>query len=298
MIKVEFDDLEAPEAWSVESLNARLELLESGEVLVIDDLPNEIYHQSNGVSCSKIKKFIECPYMYWAHFIEKSVPYEHKSYFDFGSAGHTAILEPWKFDDEYAKQPEDMVRQGREWEYFQERHNGKTILTHKQWELLPELVKAVRGWRYSDLLTKNGKAETSYYKRDEETGLIIKCRTDYEVGGFISDLKTSDTVDPKYMISKFKKLGYHVQDAMYSDIVKPKGFVFVAVSSSQPIMVTAPVEFSRQLKRLGYLKYRKALRGIKECMESGVWPMYTDQKVTIEPNQYDLAELETLEGEL
>ncbi len=297
----DFDDV----PWTIETLNARLRLLQLGEVLRIEDLPNEIYHAVIGVSCSKLKVFIDdCPFMYKATFIDKLVPFVHKSYFDFGSAGHTMILEPHKFDSEYCKMP-DYSGEGsvakKELFKLNAQKRGQTVLGEAHFDAMPKLRAAIDANPAAKGLTSGGVAEVSYFKRDKETGLIIKCRPDYMINDLIVDLKTSDTVNPKYVVGKFSKLQYDIQDAMYCDVVGVDGFVFVAIQSAPPYMVTAPIMFDEQKRRLAHLKYRKALRELKQCMESNVWPMYkpnTENGVfLLKANKFDLIELEKMESE-
>lgn len=298
---IDFND--EPVKWTKESLNARLGSLQPGEILRIEDLPNDVYHSSKGVSTSKIKKFIECPYLYYCHFVAKTVEFKDQVHFAFGDAGHTTILEPEKFESRYVRQPDSIkVRRGAEWDIFEgkAKAQGKKVLSADQWDAMPELRKAIDMHPTANRYLTGGCAEVSYFTKDEDTGLIIKCRTDYEIQGagglVLTDLKTSDTVDPRFIPAKFKKLGYHIQDAIYSYITGAAGFVFVAIQSSAPHIVTAPVIMSENAKRKGYLDFRKALQGIKECHDSGVWPMYTDKPVMIELNKFEENELEQLEG--
>ncbi len=303
MIELEFDEVEPQAPWTLESLNARIDALEVGEVLRIEDLSNELYHKSHGVSTSQLKVFIDCPYRYHAMYVERSIEFEDKPCFAFGRAGHTAILEPHKFELDYIRQPDDIAtRTGAKWEYFKEQatRQGKEVLSGEFYDAMPKLQKSIKASKYGEILTTGGVAEVSYWMNDQESGMVIKCRPDYELKGgkIISDLKTSVSTKPSKIERKFKELGYHIQDALYSYIVKPDAFVFVAIESKAPHVVTAPIEFDADVKRLGYLKFKKALRDLKQCHESGVWPMYTEKKVVISATKYELNEIERLEGEL
>lgn len=300
----DFDAIEPTKKWTIDTLNDRLGILSVGEVLRIEGLPNDVYHGCNGISTSKIKLFLECPYKYFCAFIEKSTEFKHQSYFDFGDTGHTTILEPEKFESRYVRQPDEIKkRSGARWDSFlyEAEVLNKTVLTGNQYDAMPKLKEAINRNKDAVKFTTGGVAEVSYFKIDEDTGFVVKCRTDYEIrrGGkfIISDLKTTKSSDPRFMDGNFKKLGYHIQDAVYSDITGTDAFVFVAVESKEPYVVTAPIIMPSELKRLGHLKYRKAMRGIKQCMESGVWPMYVSGAHTVKTNKFDLDELEKLENE-
>ncbi|MGI2079195.1 PD-(D/E)XK nuclease-like domain-containing protein [Shewanella putrefaciens] len=291
----------APPAWTIESLNARLEQLAPGERLIIDDLPDDIYHGAIGVSSSKLKLFIECPQKYYAKYIAKIIPDPEKAYFDFGKAVHTTFLQPWLFGSSYVRQPDEIkIRSGNAWKTFKAAAdaNGQVVLTADQWDDMPILRQSLESNAKAKALTTGGVAERSIFTRDVETGLIIKCRPDYMIGKLIIDLKSDASADPRFFGAKAKKLGYHIQDALYTDVSCADEFAFLVVESCRPFVITAPVILDANVKRLGYLKYRKAMRELKRCMTHNVWPAYTDVAVTVGLNHFEQQDLEALENEL
>lgn len=290
----------APKPWTIETLNARLEQLAPGERLIIDDLPDDIYHGAIGVSSSKLKLFIECPQKYHAKYIAKIIPDPEKAYFDFGKAVHTTFLQPWLFASSYVRQPDEIkVRRSKAWDEFKAKAdaNGQVVLTSDQWDDIPILRQSLESKPKAKALTTGGVAERSIFTRDVETGLIIKCRPDYMIGSLIIDLKSDASADPRFFGAKAKKLGYHIQDALYTDVAQADEFAFLVVESSRPFVITAPVILDADVKRLGYLKYRKAMRELKRCMEHNVWPAYTDVAVTVGLNAFEAQELDALENE-
>lgn len=296
----DFDFDEVPQVWTVEALNKSLDGLTVGEQLRIEDLPNDIYHAVQGVSASKLKLFIECPYKYHAMYVAMTMAFKEKQYFSFGRAGHTTILEPHKFDREFTCMP-DYSGSGsvakKDLFKAQAAREGKEILTQEQWDAQSLLRKSIDAHPTAKRFLSGGVAEVSYFIRDAETGLIIKARPDYMISNLIVDLKTSDTTDPRFVGAKFRKLGYHIQDALYTDVVNAENFVFVAIESKGAHVVTAPIIFDDNVKRLGYLKYRKAIRDLKRCMDTGQWPMYTEKPLIIKANKFDLDELQKMESE-
>ncbi|MCU7962389.1 PD-(D/E)XK nuclease-like domain-containing protein [Shewanella sp. SW32] len=291
----------APKPWTIETLNVRLEQLAPGERLIIDDLPDDIYHGAIGVSSSKLKLFIECPQKYYAKYIAKIIHDAEKAYFDFGKAIHTVFLQPWLFESSYVCQPEEIkIRSSKVWYAFKEKADaaGQVVLTQAQWDDMPILRQSLESNAKAKALTHHGVAERSIFTRDVETGLIIKCRPDYMIGKLIIDLKSDASADPRFFGPKAKKLGYHIQDALYTDVAQADEFAFLVVESSRPFVITAPVILDADVKRLGYLKYRKAMRELKRCMEHNVWPAYTDLAVTVGLNHFEQQDLEALENEL
>lgn len=291
----------APKPWTIESLNERLEYLVPGERLIIDDLPDDIYHGAIGVSSSKLKLFIECPQKYYAKYIAKIIPDPEKAYFDFGKAVHTTFLQPWLFASSYVRQPNEItIRSGNTWKTFKAAAdaNGQVVLTQDQWDDMPILRQSLESNPKAKALTTGGVAERSIFTRDVDTGLIIKCRPDYMIGKLIIDLKSDASADPRFFGAKAKKLGYHIQDALYTDVAGADEFAFLVVESCRPFVITAPVILDADVKRLGYLKYRKAMRELKRCMTHNVWPAYTDVAVTVGLNHFEQQDLEALENEL
>ncbi|MCL1124483.1 PD-(D/E)XK nuclease-like domain-containing protein [Shewanella surugensis] len=287
--------------WTIERLNTALNKLAINETLIIDDLPNDIYHGCIGVSCSKLKTFIECPQKYQAKYVDCIIPEPKKAYFDMGSAIHTVVLEPHLFNSSYVCQSELIkTRRGKAWDEFKDKADtaGQIVLTKEQWDDMPILRQSLASNATAQALTHGGVSERSVFKRDSETNLIIKCRPDYQIDNLIVDLKSDASADPRFFGAKAKKLGYHVQDALYSDVTGADEFVFFVIESSRPFVITAPIILNSNVKRLGYLKYRKAMRELAHCLQSNIWPAYTHEPVTVELNKFEQEELEQLEDQI
>lgn len=269
----------------ITKLNKRLESLEVGERIVIENLHNDVYHGCEGISASKLKVFIECPAKYQALYITHEIERESNATFDVGSAAHSLCLEPENFNQEFILQPAYIdVRRGKKWDSFVEVHKDKTVLTKDQWDYCHAMRDAVARHPFSSRLLKGGKAEVSYFVRDEETGLIVKCRTDYRLDDLIVDLKTCRSSEPKKFARDAVRLGYHVQDALYRDVTGLEHFAFVAVESEKPFVVTAPITCSDNARQLGHLEYRQALKGIRDSLDFNMWPGYTTEPVEIDVN--------------
>lgn len=283
-------------------LNKKIDALEKGGKIIIDGLPDTFYHQSKGISCSMIKKYIENPLKYHYEYIltegEKITKTEKKSYFDFGKAIHTLLLEPHLFDDTYVKQDESIkVRRGKIWDEFEEVHAGKTILTSEQWEHIEYFSKQDS---YADLAKYfvNGTPEQSCFYYDPNFDCVLKCRPDFYNPnlGLMIDLKTINNASPEYLSHQSLKLGYHVQDAFYSYIYNYPEFIFVFVESNPPFPCTFPVSISSEAKELGKLLFTKAINDIKNSIENDIWTSYTDSEVEITLNFYQKNLLEQMRG--
>lgn len=69
------------------------------------DIPNEVYHSSNGISSSMLKDARISLMYYELRHVTKVIERENKRCFDLGSAFHTLTMEPEKFDAEFSVKP-------------------------------------------------------------------------------------------------------------------------------------------------------------------------------------------------
>jgi exodeoxyribonuclease VIII len=280
----------------LEQLNERLAELKPGETISIENVPNDVYHASEGVSTSKLKLWLECPAKYYAQHVAGEIKRKEKKAFDVGSAAHCLILEPEKFNSDFIIQPEEIkVRRGKAWDAFKEQAGDKIVLTKSDWEACHAMRDAVMAHTVGAQLVQNGKPEVAFFKRDEETNLIIKCKADYIIGDLIVDVKTAVSSEPSEFGRKAKTLGYHIQDAIYRDVIGMREFAFLVIEKEEPHIVTAPILFDTEARKLGYIEYRNAMRGIKQCFDTNAWHGYTDEPVIIGLTNWEKQKLEQLE---
>lgn len=277
----------------ITKLNNQLAKLKPGETLVRENLHIEAYHGAEGISTSKIKLFLECPAKYHAKYVAKTLEEKSKAAFDLGKAAHGLILEPEVFLSDFCVQPDYIkVRRGKQWDEFQAANEGKTIITRQHWDDCHAMRDAVARNPFGKRMLSGGKAEVSFFKRDEETDLIIKCRSDYWIDDVMVDVKTCQSSEPHKFGRHAKQFGYHIQDSLYRDVSGVDEFAFVAIESSAPFVTTAPVMFDDEARELGHLLYRRAVTGIREAMDFDLWPGYTTEPVTIGLKSWEREELE------
>lgn len=261
-------------AFSIESINAMIDRLFPGELLQLDDVPDSIYHATKGYGSSIISEFAENQAKA-KHTIDGHR--EEKDYYDVGSAVHCKMLEGERFYDSFTVVPENIKqRRGKEWEAFKAINEDKIILKRNDWKTAHDMSQAAL-LRHGQYFT-GGKAETSYWKKDVETGLIIKARLDYRIGNIAVDLKTAANANPdKFMNTR----SYFIQDAMYTDVTGVDEFVFVVVEKEAPYLSFVG-RYNDEDKYLAYQVYRDSLRKLKVCLETGHWLGYADQHEIVE----------------
>ena len=282
---------------AVEDVNDSLRSLDAGEILVCDDLDNEVYHQCEGISSSKIKYYMStCGQNFKAKYISKLIKEKEKDYFNMGNAIETLLLEPEKFLSMFIRQPDEIAnRNSLDYKIFKLRAQLKDliVLTSEQWDDLKYFKnKCEQSPLLIGLMSANGTIQRSVFKRDEHTGLIIKCRLDYCWEDIGVDVKSSVNASPRWFNLQAKKLGYAIQDAMYSDIANLNEFHFMTIESALPFTITYDSVFDIEMKNLGYYQYRCGLMEIKASTEADEWKPYTRDTNIIKATQYDLVALD------
>jgi hypothetical protein len=139
----------------------------------------------------------------------------------------------------------------------------------------------------------SGEAEMSVYATDPITGIRLRGRMDwinheYHNDGtvLIDDVKTSITANPFDLERQFYKLGYWMQRAWYEDLLILAGlaekvdFVFTVVEKDEPHIVQN-VRYLNSAIAEGRRANREAIDLYARCMETGKWPTYSGEIVSI-----------------
>lgn len=201
-------------------------------------------------------------------------PREETDAMRLGTAVHTAILEPERFDSSvvaYAAR-----RSGALWDAFQAEHAGKTILTAEQYQRAGDMRDYVLGCpKLRRLFEDGGTQEVSIFWT--VSGVGLKARPDWldVPRARIVDLKTTSDLDDWALMRSAKRYGYHVQGAMFLDACAELGadvrdvWLLYVLSSGAPAC---------KLRRLpdeaiaeGRAIYLAALETYQACQRSGVW---------------------------
>lgn len=229
---------------------------------------NEYLGNDSHVSSSGLKQILRSP----AHFRrylnrkEESVPH-----LDLGTAVHCAILEPERFRQEYISIPvsradifhEEDLRliqdeEKRQIRFLTESQMNVVTGVQQQLERKPEIIE----------LLKTGKAESSIFWQDQETGLRCKIRPDLLVlPDLMLELKT--TFDPSVAVFQRTSLLqlYHLAAAMYREGVAQvtgyyPSYMFVVACRFPPYAVETFIPSPAMLDK-GKALFREALRKLK-----------------------------------
>lgn len=205
---------------------------------------------------------------------------------DFGSAIHTAVLEPHLFDAKFMRGPDD--RRGNAWKAAVEmaESQGRTCLVGHEWEEARQIANRLHLDPLLKALADQTVVEQSAFWVDPEFGLDCRMRADgYATKAkLIVDLKTTTDAGYDFWSRNAANFGYHVQEDMYSDGWAAAGgggvdgFIFVVVEKDPPYF-HAIYELEPQARAEGSEIRRRAMQTYEQCLRTNTWPDY-DKGVT------------------
>lgn len=271
------------------------------------DLTNAEYHKGPGVSKSMLDVAAppNCPLDFYDKYVDPNPP-EVKPKDDWqvlGDAIHKAILEP-DLMSQFAYVPDDAPARPTEamkkskspsvssqdrvswWADFERENEGKVILPATMARAIIGARDAVHTHPVAKHLFTGGNAEQTYYARDPRTGMLIKCRPDYELlerEGMLVDLKTTESAAERAFRQSVISYRYDVQDPWYGDTVelafdaKPREivqkFVFVGVEKIRPFC-TGIYWITPEDRIKGRDMAATDMALIAECRRTNLWPDY------------------------
>jgi hypothetical protein len=203
---------------------------------------------------------------------------------DLGSAVHIAALEPHRFEEVVIRGPDD--RRGHKWTDAVEEAKayGGLVLVSKDYDKARRMGDAaqklpiVRQLSETQLLK-----EASAFWTDEATGIECRCRPDIYCPAFeiMADLKTTGDASAFTWAKRAADMGYHAQEAWYTDGWQKAGgggvdgFVFIAIETDYPHLAAA-YELTPRAVEEGRLAMAKALGLYKECRDAKSFPGYPE----------------------
>jgi len=205
-----------------------------------------------------------------------------------GRALHVAVLEPAEFGHRYAVWAGG-DRRAKGYAAFVEASPGREILTEAEYEEVKAKSLAVHSHPVAGPLVRQCEAE--FTLRWHLDGRACKGRLDgiHHAGHRVVDLKGLRDASPEGMGRAVMTYQYLGQAAFYVDGCRAAfggdwGFSFIAVESSPPYAVGVYRVPPEALEK-GRMEYRRLLRRLSECEESGVWPGYGETEQVLQlPN--------------
>jgi exodeoxyribonuclease VIII len=251
------------------------------------DITNNEYHKSHGISRSKLMLFNKSPYHYWYEFLSgEADKKESTPAMNIGSAFHTLLLEPAKFNNEFCVSPkvDRRTKQGKEeFDAFLNESEGKIVLTDEQYTKVSRMVSLVSQDEIVQTLLADSVFEQSIFWTDEETGIQFKTRPDIWSSKMIVDLKTTTDLSTGAFTRSAITYGYYLQAAMAYEAAKAIGrpfevFTILACEKEAPYFPRVFIMGDTALQK-GIDQFNRYKRKLKECMDSNKWPGYPVQEL-------------------
>jgi hypothetical protein len=256
---------------------------------VIPEVRRDEYDLLTGLNFSRLKLLKKSP----AHF--KAGYGDDSASLKLGIAVHMAILEPARFAEEYIVTKLRRDKRTKVWKDFESEaiRAGKQVMIQSEYDRTIAVRDAVLANGKAVKYLSGGKPEVTIQWTIQGGDLRFDCkgRADY-IGGAIVDLKSTQCSSPKAFGYSVIKYDYLMQAAWYVDGCRmatgeDRPFVFIAVESNPPHLVTVFTVSEQQLER-GRDQYMTLLGKLDYCTKRNWWGGYTEEEeVTLElPNEW------------
>jgi hypothetical protein len=151
-------------------------------------------------------------------------------------------------------------------------------------------------------LLAGGAAEESYFDQCPDTGIVRKVRPDFlRKGHILVDIKTTRDAEVGAFAKDIAFYSYHLSAAYYLDVVSSvlgqnySDFIIIAVEKVAPYGVSV-LHLDQGTIDAGRFLYKKALRKLKECRETGLYTGYPDKVLSVSLPAYAFPH-EEIDGE-
>lgn len=245
------------------------------------DMPMSDYLAHQAIGSSTLKNIMLTPADYKAALEQKSNETKATT---LGTAVHTLILEPHKFDAQYALQPQDWgprnVGMGKKnWDAFKKENQGKIVISFEEAWYLRRLARAAAANSHLIKIREESRAEVTGFI-NYNSQIQLKARSDLFGSITLWDLKTtSESMDDDNLFKIVFNYGYHFQAAHHMLVFKTLGipifsFGWIFVSTKTPACHIRLVKAPAQLLEWGKKDHTFALNRLEECLNSNTWEGY------------------------
>ena len=234
------------------------------------------YSTAPGCNFSTLKNMARSP-MHYRHALQ--CPKEDNAALILGRATHTAVLEPKRFQLEFAVWS-DSRRTNAYKEFAEEcEAQGRSVLKDVEYEAVMAIRDSVRATPPVAELLEKGRPEISLFWLNRQTGIQCKGRLDWIAGRrAILDLKTTLSIDEGWFAKQAWKMRYFHQAAMYREgyaessskgSILPFGIIAV---ERKPPHACRLFWLSEDSLEMAHEEYISWLEQVRDCTETGVWP--------------------------
>lgn len=253
-----------------------------------EKLDSKIYRQTSHLGSTAVKQAITS----MAHFkayMDGLIEYskQTRAAFDLGTAIHSVVLE--QDLSNILVGPEVSTKAVKAWKDFVKDNPGREILTVQEFERVKIAFEAVANHRIAEQIISSSEIENSYFAKDPETGLMLKCRPDgiNEFKQYMFDYKSTVSASTFDFTKAIGRFSYHLQAAHYIETYelatgnKINNFYFIAQEKSAPFAVNV-IELSRRDIDAAKVIRRDLLNRISVAEKTKEYPAYSQEIQTVE----------------
>lgn len=248
-------------------------------------MSNEDYHAYDAISKSGLDLIDRSP----AHFSHQE-PREATRAMAIGTAIHTAIFEPERFQSDYLLLRDVTDRRSSEYKQAIKTHDAELVLTRKEADHVAGMQETVRSNASAYMyLNQEGWGEISVFATCPVTEVLIKCRFDWLTKtGVAIDLKKTQDIRYEKVQRSIANYRYHVQDGFYRHVfscatgTELEDFKFLFVEESMP-HASKLFTLDTEGQRVGARVAGENLATYAACLESNDWPYpdATDELISL-----------------
>lgn len=254
---------------------------------IVKNMNIEEYHKHDGISNSAMSYLLDCPARYYTEYLDPNKPEkERPAHYILGSAVHTLVLEPQKFQSLFYIMPkcDRRTTKGKEdYALHTEMAKDKELLNEEQYAQVIAMRDSIfKRIKWLEKILSEAHIEESFFWVDKETGVQLKSRPDLYTQDFYIDLKTTSNIQRDAYTRSVTQYGYHRQAALAREAllnlrgVKYTYFMHIVVEEQYPYL-TACYEIHDEFLQKGDEEFRKAAQTYKICKERNDWPDYGQQ---------------------
>jgi len=250
---------------------------------------NAAYHADDAhVGSSMLSNFRESPALYRGLYVTHTIPKPPPTPAMLkGSAMHTLVLEPQRFEAEYLVAPGSVLtRRGKKWEAISEvgQAEGKAVLLAAEHEAARHMAESLRRNRHlrGFLESAHTMVEQSIRWTDVASGIDCKCRPDLvDIDPELPQAWQVELKSSKSPGEEFAKAcanyGYdrqmaHNLEGVASIIDRPVMPYFFVVRNEPPWDVWPENQVSQEyFIESGFRSRRYWLTRLAECIKTDVW---------------------------
>ena len=259
------------------------------------------YHKTLGLTKGGLMELYKSPAHFWQWMTSPPTPSTQAMML--GTATHTLVFEPEKYESEICvipidapkkptakqvnakKRSKSTIENIQWWNDFYEKNKNKTLITEEQNARAWGMAKSVISNEdiFPMINHDSAKPEVTIVANELVDGLSISCKIRCYMltmnNKIMLDLKTTEDSSREKFTKSFMSLGYWMQAAHYLQTARLAGinvekFIFVAVEKNPPFSVALYELDDNSLKKAFEIR-GKLLKTLAKCISTGKYPSHS-----------------------